>query len=432
MSTGIDAEQCFTSSGEDVAGELDSTFPIVSRRGLFAVPRWGDGDMAYMAGNSLGLMPGNVPDAIADVLENWTTRAVEAHLEGKYPWLPYHETMRDTAANLVGARPGEAVVMNSLTVNLHLMMVSFYRPTATRHRIVIEGGAFPSDDYAVASQAAFHGYDPETSIVRLVPRPGERCLRTDDIVGFLEAEGDSVALVLLGGVNFRTGQLFDIPAITAAGHAAGCLVGWDLAHAAGNVPLRLHEWDVDFAAWCSYKYLNSGPGSAAGCFVHERHGVDDTLPRFAGWWGNDPETRFDMHEVFSPRRGADGWQLSNPPILAMAPVRASLEVFDSMGMDALRERSLALTGFLERLVDVVAERRRLSVITPTSPAQRGAQLSLEVDDAVAVADRLRAGFGVVADTRPPNIVRLAPAPLYNTFEDCRRAAVALDAVVPAR
>lgn len=429
---GVDAHRYLGPGGGDLAAELDADFPVVSQRAGFAVPRWEGGEIAYLAGNSLGLMPKTVPDALDDVLDNWTSRAVEGHLEGDYPWLPYHETMRETAARLVGACPGEAVVMNSLTVNLHLMMVSFYRPTPQRHRIVIEAGAFPSDDYAVASQAAYHGYDPATAVVRLGPRPGERCLRTEDVATFLAEEGDSVALVLLAGVNFRTGQLFDMPAITAAAHAAGCVVGWDLAHAAGNVPLRLHDWGVDFAVWCSYKYLNSGPGSAAGCFVHERHGADDSLPRFAGWWGNDPSTRFRMHEAFSPRRGAEGWQLSNPPILAMAPVRASLDVFDAVGMEQLRERSMALTGFLERLVDAVAEQRRIAVVTPRDPGQRGAQLSFEVDDADAVASALRAGYGVVADTRPPNIVRLAPTPLYNTFDDCRRAAAALAAVLPAR
>jgi kynureninase len=428
----VDAEAYLEPAGAELVGELEAACVVPSQRHRFAVPAWDGGEVAYFAGNSLGLMPSTVPAAVEDVLTSWSTRAVDGHLDGDYPWLPYHETMRETAARLVGAVPGEAVVMNSLTVNLHLLMVSFYRPTAERHRIVIEGGAFPSDDYAVASQAAFHGYDPADAVVRLQPRRGEHCLRTEDVLRFLDEEGASVALVLLSGVNFRTGQLFDLEAVTAAGHVAGCVVGWDLAHAAGNVPLRLHDWGVDFAAWCSYKYLNSGPGSAAGCFVHERHGGDESLPRLAGWWGNDPASRFEMHPDFRPRAGADGWQVSNPPILALAPVRASLDVFDAVGMEALRERSLALTGFLEQLVDVVARRRRVALITPRDVAQRGAQLSLEVDDAAAVEHALRAGYGVVVDTRPPNIVRLAPAPLYNTFDDCRRAALAFDAVLPAR
>lgn len=429
----MSADAFFGAAGRELAHELEAGVAVPSHRHLFAVPRTGTGDqVAYFAGNSLGLMPRAAAEAVTEVLDSWAERGVAGHLDGAYPWLPYHETMRTTAAALVGARPGEAVVMNSLTVNLHLMMVSFYRPTASRFRIVIEGGAFPSDEYAVASQAAFHGFDPTAAVVRLTPRPGEQCLRTEDIVDLLRREGDAIALVMLGGVNFRTGQLFDMPAITAAGHEAGCVVGWDLAHAAGNVPMQLHDWDVDFAVWCSYKYLNSGPGSAAGCFVHERHGGDASLPRFAGWWGNDPSTRFRMEERFVPRAGADGWQLSNPPIFAMAPVRASLDIFNAVGMDRLRERSLALTGFLEMLVDEVATRRRVSIITPRDTAARGAQLSLEVDDADAVEEALRTGHGVVVDSRPPNIVRLAPAPLYNTFEDCRRAAVALDAVLPAR
>lgn len=429
----MDTADYFGPSGAALAAELESACPVASRRDEFAVPPWeAGGELVYLAGNSLGLMPLSATGAVQEVLDSWARQGVEGHTEGEYPWLPYHETMRETAARLVGARSGEVVVMNSLTVNLHLMMVSFYRPTPARHRIVIEAGAFPSDDYAVASQAAFHGYEAAEAVVRLRPRPGEQCLRRHDVLQFLHEEGSSVALVLLSGVNFRTGQLFDIEVITAAAQTSGCVVGWDMAHAAGNVPLQLHEWGVDFAAWCSYKYLNSGPGAAAGCFVHERHGADDSLPRFAGWWGNDPGTRFEMLDRFQPRPGADGWQLSNPPILALAPVRASLDLFDRSGMEVLRQRSIALTGFLEQLIDTVAERRRVALITPRDVDQRGAQLSLQVDDANGVAGALRAHFGVVVDTRPRHIVRLAPVPLYNTFEDCRRAALALDQVLPAR
>jgi kynureninase len=302
-------------------------------------------------------------------------------------------------------------MMNSLTVNLHLMMVTFYRPTAERNLIVIEDSTFPSDSYAVRSQAVFQGYDPDSTVVRL---------ETPEVVDFLAAHGDQVALVMLGGVNYLTGELLDIPAITAAGHAAGAVVGWDLAHAAGNVPLRLHDWDVDWAAWCTYKYLNSGPGAVAGAFVHARHLADRTRPRFEGWWGTQPATRFEMGPVLSPVDSADAWQLSNPPILAMSPVLASLEVFDAVGMSALRAKSRRLTAYLETQLD------GLDGLTPRDPDRRGAQLSVRVPAAAAaVSKRLRAEFGVIADSREPDVIRLAPAPLYNTFHDCWRAGEAM-------
>lgn len=393
-------------------------------RELFHLPPAAAGpypDAAYLAGNSLGLQPKAARDELLADLDAWARRAVDGHVTGERPWLPYHEFLTGPAARLVGARPQEVVVMNSLTVNLHLLMVSFYRPAGDRVRILIEDAAFPSDSYAVRSQARFHGLDPATAVVRLAPRPGEDTLRTEDVVSYLESEGSSVALVLLGGVNYLTGQFLDIPTITAAGRAAGAVVGWDLAHAAGNVELRLHDWDVDFAAWCSYKYLNSGPGALAAVFIHERHLGEASLPRLEGWWSTEPATRFEMAPVSRPPATAEAWQISNPPIFSMGPVRTSLEIFDRVGMPALRARSQRLTGYLESLLDAVGAR----MVTPRDPAARGCQLSLRVTGAAEVAGRLGTGYGVVADAREPDILRLAPAPLYSTYHDCWRAATAL-------
>ncbi len=325
--------------------------------------------------------------------------------------------------------------MNSLTVNLHLMMVSFYRPTAERHAILIEDSAFPSDSYAVRSQASLHGYDPDEAVIRLAPRPGEDALRSEDVVDFLAREGSRVALVLLGGVNYYSGELLDIEAITRAGHAAGAVVGWDLAHAAGNVELRLHDWDVDWAAWCSYKYLNGGPGAIAGAFVHERHLADRSLPKLAGWWSTDPSTRFLMKPTVDVVDTADSWQLSCTTVLSLAPVLASFEIFESVGHEALRAKSRRLTGFLEHLLDIVGADRPFEVITPRDPARRGAQLSVRLTDglsATKVSEWLRAAHGVIADARQPDVVRLAPVPLYSTFHDCWRAATGLLEVVDER
>ena len=314
--------------------------------------------------------------------------------------------------------------MNSLTVNLHLLMATFYTPTGSRYKIVIEDNSFPSDSYAVGSQARFHGREISDTVIRLSPREGEHTLRTDDVCDLIRNEGDSIALVMIGGVNYLTGQLMDMATITQAGRDAGCIVGWDLAHAMGNVPMKLHDWGADFAAWCSYKYLNSGPGAVAGAFVHERHHRTDR-PRFAGWWGNDPKTRFRMGPDFIPEQSADAWQLSNPPIMAMVPLRASLEIFDSVGIDALREKSVRLTAHLESCIDGIGS-DRLSIITPRDPEQRGCQLSIAIDaaDARAVFEVIK-DAGLIGDFRQPNIVRLAPTPLYNTFEECERAAAIL-------
>ncbi|TYB39326.1 kynureninase [Actinomadura chibensis] len=410
-------------SPEEEARRLDAADPLPTLRGEFHVPPAPGGpyaEAAYFAGNSLGLQPRRTADLLREELDDWARLAVEAHTRGRRPWVSYHELLREPAARLVGALPHEVVAMNSLTVNLHLLMASFYRPAGPRTRIVIEDAAFPSDSYAVASQAVHHGLDPAGTVVRLRPRPGEDALRTEDVLAFLEREGGTVALVLLGGVNYLTGQLMDIPAITKAGRAAGAAVGWDLAHAAGNVPLRLHDWDVDFAAWCTYKYLNSGPGAVAGCFVHERHVRDASVPKLSGWWGTDPAVRFRMDPDIAPPASADAWQLSNPPILALAPVLASLEIFDRVGMDALRAKSERLTGYLASSLAPVTE-----IVTPSDPAARGAQLSLRVPDAGGLTRRLAEAHGVVVDAREPDIVRLAPVPLYCTFHDCHRAAEAL-------
>jgi kynureninase len=420
------------SAAEDEARALDAADP--GHRDLFHIPPATGGryaDVAYLAGNSLGLQPRATRPELIEELDAWAALGVEGHLEAGRPWLPYHEFLTEPAARLVGARPTETVVMNSLTVNLHLLMVSFYRPRGQRTRIVVEDTAFPSDSYAVRSQARFHGLDPDETVARLRPRPGEDTLRTEDVVGYLRAEGDRIALVLLDGVNYLTGELMDIPAITAAGRAAGAVVGWDLAHAAGNVPLALHDWDVDFAAWCSYKYLNSGPGALAGVFIHERHLADPERPRFEGWWSTDPATRFQMGPVARPPHSADAWQISNPPIFAMSPVRTSLEIFDKIGMPALRARSERLTGYLERLLDGLTPTVPLAVVTPREPHRRGCQLSLRIGtgSAAELSGRLRHEHGVIADAREPDILRVAPVPLYSTYHDCWRAAEALAGLV---
>jgi kynureninase len=399
------------------AAEMDAQDPLRHFRERFHFPKAANGEpYIYLCGHSLGLQPKTVREYVEQELKDWELLGVEAHFRGRHPWMPYHEFLAKQAARLVGAKPSEVVVMNSLTVNLHLMMVSFYRPTAQRHKIVIEGSAFPSDQYAVKSQLKFHGFDPAASLIELRPRAGEATLRDEDIVALIEREGDSIALIMLGGVNYSSGQAFDMQAITKAGHAQGCAVGFDLAHAAGNLLLHLHDWDVDFAVWCSYKYLNGGPGCIGGCFVHERHAHDATLPRFAGWWGHDPATRFSMGPDFHPTPGADGWQLSNPSILSMAALRASLDLFEEAGIENLRAKSLSLTGYLEFLLDHCAS-RKFEILTPRDPQRRGAQLSLRMKSAGReICDRL-AEAGVLCDWREPDILRAAPVPLYNSYQD---------------
>ncbi len=395
-----------------------------SFRDRFHIPKGPDGtECVYLSGHSLGLQPRRVRGYIEQELEDWELLGVEGHFQARYPWMPYHRLLTGQTARLVGAEPVEVVVMNSLTVNLHLMMVSFYRPTTERHKILIESGAFPSDQYAVKSQIRFHGFQPETSLIELQPRQGEACLRPQDILEAIDREGDAVALVMLSGVNYSTGQAFDLRAIAQAGHARGCTVGFDLAHAAGNVPLRLHDWNADFAVWCSYKYLNGGPGAIAGCFVHERYANRSDLPRFTGWWGHDQDSRFRMGPEFQSSPGAEGWQLSNPPILALAALRASMDIFEEAGMGRLRALSVMLTGHLEYLLERQGS-EQFTIVTPADADGRGAQLSLRLKrHGREVIDRL-AARGVICDWREPDILRVAPAPLYNTLSDVTRFAAA--------
>jgi kynureninase len=409
-----------TDTSAEFAASLDGNDPLAKYRDQFYFPRAEDGTEAvYLCGHSLGLQPKRAREYIEEELKDWQDLGVEGHFRGRHPWMPYHRLLTDQTARLVGAKPMEVVVMNSLTVNLHLMMVSFYRPTAQRHKIVIEGSAFPSDQYAVKSHIRSRGYHPDESLIELKPRAGESTIREEDIQSLLSREGHLIALIMLGGVNYATGQAFDMGAITAAGHKKGCAVGFDLAHAAGNLQVQLHDWGVDFAVWCSYKYLNGGPGCIAGCFVHERHANQVTIPRYAGWWGHDEKTRFQMGPDFHPMPGAEGWQLSNPSILSMAALRASMDIFDDAGINRLRQKSTALTGYCEALLDPHAS-DRFSIITPRDPQRRGAQLSLHVsNNGRSLCDRL-AREGVICDWREPDILRVAPVPLYNSYTDVYR------------
>lgn len=401
---------------------LDAHDPLAAFRDEFLIPRSADGsEQVYFCGNSLGLQPRATRAALIDELDDWQDFAVEAHFRGKHPWMPYHQLVRDDLAAVVGALPIEVVAMNSLTVNLHLMMVSFYRPSAARSAILIEKNAFPSDHHAVESQIRFHGYDPAHALIELDADEANGTLSRDAILRAIDEHGARIALVLLPGVQYLTGQAFDLAAITKAAHAKGCMVGFDLAHAAGNLHLQLHDADCDFAVWCSYKYLNSGPGAVAGCFVHERHARGD-LPRFAGWWGHDQATRFQMRPEFIPSAGADGWQLSNPPILALAPMRVSLSIFRRAGMAALRAKSEALTAYFETLIrSELAE--TLDIVTPSEMHRRGCQLSLRVkgprDAGRALFEHLQA-HGIVVDWREPDVIRAAPTPLFNRHIDCLR------------
>ena len=411
------------SAHEEFAVEQDAADPLRDFRDRFHIPTDSNGEpLIYFVGNSLGLMPKSTRRLVEQELDDWARLGVDGHLEGTTPWYSYHEHVREPAARLVGAQPQEVVCMNSLTVNLHLMMATFYRPTKTRFKIVMEEPAFPSDTYAIKSQIAHHGLDPREALLLARPREGEMTLRTEDIEALLEREGEQIALVLFAGVNFFTGQLFDIAAITAAAQKQGCTVGIDLAHAVGNVPLALHDWNVDFAVWCSYKYLNSGPGAVGGAFVHERHATNPELPRLAGWWGNDPATRFQMHLLpdFVPVRSADSWALSNPPIFSMAPLRSSFAVFDEAGgMEKLRAKSVQLTGYLEFLLDQEPS-EKFTVITPRQPKERGCQLSILAHDQPKQLFANLEEAGVKCDFREPNVIRVAPTPLYNTFHEVWR------------
>ncbi|HEV8199679.1 MAG TPA: kynureninase [Candidatus Polarisedimenticolia bacterium] len=412
---------------EEEARRLDLADPLSRFRSRFAVPGGPDGrPLLYFCGHSLGLMPKAARALVDEELDDWEALGVEGHFRSRRPWYSYHEQFRDSGARLVGARPGEVVMMNGLTVNLHLMLATFYRPTADRRAILIEEHAFPSDHYAVASQIRHHGGSPDAALLVARARPGEPHLRTEDLERLIEERGREIAVVLLPGVQFYTGQALDLGRLAAAAHRQGCVFGADLAHAAGNLPLRLHDWQVDFAVWCSYKYLNSGPGAVAGCFIHERHGRDRTLPRFAGWWGNDPATRFEMRDAFVPREGADGWQLGNPPILALAPLLASLAIFEEAGIEALRARSVRMTSALVALLDRLPA-GRIEILTPHNPDERGCQVSLRLPGGGArrLHDAL-AARGVVCDVREPNVLRFAPVPLYNTFSEIVRFARLLE------
>jgi len=403
--------------GEEFAAAMDSRDPLADFRQRFYFPQSKNGeDCIYLCGHSLGLQPKTAISHIEEQLRIWAELGVEAHFHAKNPWISYHRLLSAQTAALVEAEPAEVVVMNSLTVNLHLMMASFYRPTTKRHKILVERGAFPSDQYAVKSQIRFHGFDPASSLLELEPREGESCMRDEDVESLIEREGDSIALILIGGVNYATGQVFDMAGITEAGHRKGCVVGFDLAHAAGNIPLRLHDWGPDFAVWCNYKYLNGGPGCPGGCFVHERHARAWELPRLAGWWGHDEGTRFQMGPDFHPMPGAEGWQLSNHPILALAPLHASMELFAEAGIERLRAKSVSLTGYMEFLLGQQSS-PKFSLITPSDPERRGAQLSIRLPrDGRKLCDSL-AAQGVIGDWREPDTFRVAPIPLYNSYHD---------------
>jgi kynureninase len=403
--------------GEDFALAMDARDPLREYPARFLFPKNDDeNDCIYLCGHSLGLQPKTTAAYIDQDLKDWARLGVEGHFKGAHPWMPYHRLLTEQTAALVGAKASEVVVMNSLTVNLHLMMVSFYRPTPSRHKIVVERGAFPSDQYAVKSQILFHGYDPASSLIDLAPLPGETCLRDDEIEALIDRIGDEIALIMLGGVNYATGQAFDMAGITRAGHARGCVVAFDLAHAAGNLRLKLHEWGPDFAVWCSYKYLNGGPGCVAGCFVHERHADSRELPRFAGWWGHDEGSRFAMGPDFRAMPGAEGWQLSNPSIMSLAALRASMDIFHEAGMERLRAKSEVLTGYLEFLLTQKIS-SGFTIVTPKEKERRGAQLSIRISrNGRALCERLTQQ-GSIGDWREPDTFRVAPVPLYNSYQD---------------
>jgi kynureninase len=406
------------STTEDFARQLDADDPLRGFRDEFHLPLGKDGKpVIYFAGNSLGLMPKAARKIVDQELDNWAKLGVDAHHATGTPWYSYHEPLRQPMARLCGAKPVEVICMNSLTVNLHLMMATFYRPTKSRFKILMEDPAFPSDTYAIKTQIAQHGLDPKEALVLARPREGEFTIRTQDIVDLIDEQRDQLAVVIFAGINFFTGQLFEIEKITAAAHRHGIIAGFDLAHAIGNVPLALHDWNVDFAVWCSYKYLNAGPGAVAGAFVHERHATNTKLPRLAGWFGNDPNTRFRMEREFIPVPSADGWQISNPPIFSMAPLRASLSIFDEAGgMQALRAKSLKLTGYLEFLLADIGS-KKATVIAPREPERRGCQLSILAHEHPKELHKELLAADVKCDFREPNVIRVAPTPLYNSFHE---------------
>jgi kynureninase len=404
----------------EFAKKSDGQDALKQFRQKFFIPQHSGQDCVYLTGNSLGLQPKSVSSYVQQELDDWAKLGVEGHFDAKNPWLSYHEIFPKQLSAIVGCFPAEVVVMNSLTVNLHLLMVSFYRPTQQRYKIICEAKAFPSDQYALESQVRFHGFDPATGIIEVSPRKGEHALRTEDILSVIEQHGDQLALVMFGGVNYYTGQYFDIKAITAAAHKTGAYAGFDLAHAAGNVELHLHDWDVDFACWCSYKYLNSGPGGVAGIYIHEKHLTNKELPRFAGWWGYTKQTRFQMEKGFEAIPTAEGWQLSNAPVLSMAAHKASLDIFSEVGMDRLCGKAKSLTGYLLFIIDEINklnDGRLIEVITPRDEKEKGCQVSMVMKQKGKGIFNELTRQGVISDWREPDVIRVAPVPLYNSFED---------------
>ena len=406
----------------DFAQQLDAQDQLSHYQNEFSFPQVNGKNVIYFTGNSLGLQPKRAKTYVDEVMNDWANLAVEGHFYAEKPWWDYHERFANPLSKLVGALPSEVTVMNTLTVNLHLLMVSFYRPTASRYKIICEEKAFPSDQYLFQSQVNFHGYAIEDAIVEVKRREGEHNIRLEDVLAKINEVGDELALVLIGGVNYYTGQVFDMKTITEAGHRVGAYVGWDLAHAAGNIELHLHDWQVDFAAWCSYKYMNSGPGNASGCFIHEKHHSNSELPRFAGWWGHNKERRFKMEPQFDPIQGADGWQISNLPVLSLAPYLASVELFAEIGMDALIAKRNTITAYLEFVLREIDRevQGNFEIITPSNPSERGCQLSVFLHgEGRSLFDYLMKN-GVIIDWREPNVIRLAPVPMYTSFEDIYR------------
>lgn len=403
--------------GLEFAKNQDQNDTISSYRNQFYIPKDQTGnDLIYMTGNSLGLQPKRTKEYINQELEDWANLGVEGHTDAKNPWLKYHEYLTENMAHIVGAKPIEVVVMNTLTANLHFMMVSFYKPKAKRYKILIEADAFPSDKYAVESQLRHHGYNDKEGVILWKARKSEELARFEDLETIVETQGEEIALIMIGGVNYYTGQFFDLKRITELGHKHGCMVGFDCAHGAGNVELNLHDSGADFAVWCTYKYLNSGPGSLAGCFVHERHAYKKDLNRFTGWWSHNKETRFRMRDEFDQLPGAEGWQLSNPPVLSMAAIKASLDMFNEVGIKKLTEKSKKLTGYFEFLINEL-NNKNIKIITPENPKERGCQLSIQVKNANKSLHQKLTQAGVISDWREPDVIRCAPTPFYNSFQD---------------
>jgi kynureninase len=414
------------------AQQMDEADPLHEFKSYFYIPQHEGKDCIYFTGNSLGLQPRITAQYVQQELDDWAKLGVEGHFQAKHPWMPYHEIFPQQLSKIVGCKEEEVVVMNQLTVNLHLLMVSFYRPTPQRYKIICEAKAFPSDQYAFETQARYHGFDPANAVIEVAPREGEHTLRTADIIDTINQHGDTVAVVLFGGINYYTGQFFDLEAISKAAHAVGAYTGFDLAHAAGNVELHLHDWDIDFACWCSYKYLNSGPGGVAGVYIHEKHIANKELPRFAGWWGYKKDTRFKMEKGFDPIPTAEGWQLSNAPILSMAAHKAALDIFEEAGMGKLHTKRKQLAGYLHYLLAEINRRHAekvIEVITPADENERGCQVSmLMLKRGKEIFDGLMKQ-GVIADWREPNVIRVAPVPLYNTFEDVWRFGALVDQLI---